>query len=152
MTLRTVIFTALWLALSGFCLVLGFTPVIELQFGKLLLPIFVTSAALLVFIFVWLRPTARTHIFRWSRLLAVAGLLSVFGVALVSRLTDGFSCEYACLGLLNNVLGYACGEWSRGCIAEWFSLFLVGFSVLFLGFSRFSPNPAFKRDALKRAP
>jgi hypothetical protein len=150
--LRTVIFTALWLALLAFCLVLGFSPVVELRFGELVLPIAVSTSALLAFIFALLRPTARVHVLRWSRIFAVAGLLSVFGVALMSRLTAGFSCEYACFGLLNNALGYACGEWARGCIAEWFSLFLVSFSAALVVFSRYRPNLAFKRDALKRAP
>jgi hypothetical protein len=152
MTLRTVTLTVLWLALLGFCLVLGFSPVIELRLGELALPIFVTTAALVVFVLALARPIARAQILRWSRLFAVAGLFSLFSVALVSRLTDGFSCQHACLGFLNNTLGYACAEWARGCIAEWFSLFLVGFSVAFVGFSRFRPNLAFKSDALKRAP
>ena len=150
--MRTISFTALWLVILGFCLVLGFAPVIELWLGELVLPISVATVALLVFVLAMVRPAARSHILRWSRLFAVAGLLSSFGVALVSRLTDGFSCEHACLGFLNNALGYACGEWARGCIAEWFSLFLVGFSAALAGFSRFRPNPSFKRDALKRAP
>jgi len=117
--------------------VFGFSPVVELRFGEFVLPIVVSTAALLAFVFSLLRPTARAHVLRWSRLFAVAGLLSAFGVALMSRLTAGFSCEYACLGLLNNALGYACGEWARGCIAEWFSLFLVSFSAALVGFSRY---------------
>jgi hypothetical protein len=126
---------------------LGFSPVIELWLGVFVLPISVASTALLVFVIALLRPAIRVQILSWSRLLALAGLLSTFGVALMSWLTDGFSCEHACLGFLNNALGYACGEWARGCIAEWFSLFLVGFSAALAVFSRLRPNPSFKRDA-----
>jgi len=149
MALRSITFTALWLTLLAFCIWLGFSSAIELRFGELVLPITIAIACLLVIILALLLPAARSHCVAWCRLLAVSGVLSVLAVALVSRLTDGFSCQYSCPGILNNALGYACGEWSRGCIAEWFSLFLLGFSAVLGNFSRFRPNPSFERDAAK---
>lgn len=138
--MRAITFTALSLALLAFCLVLGFSPAVELWFGTLALPISVVTVALMVFIFALLNPKARALTLKRSQLLAIAGLLSTLGVAIVSWLSNSFTCEQACLGILNNALGYACGEWARGCIAEWFTLFFLGFSTALFSISKTRSN------------
>lgn len=130
MILRSATLTVFWLALAAYCVLLGFGPAVELRFGEEALPTAIASVASITVIFWLVWPPVRARILGWSRLIAISGVLSVVAVLIVSRITDGFSCDGSCFGVVNDILGYACGEWPRGCVAEWFSLFLVGFSLV----------------------
>ena len=48
------------------------------------------------------------------------------------RTKHSFECSWGgCLGIVNYIFGYACGEWGRGCMAEWFTGALL-FSIVAL--------------------
>jgi hypothetical protein len=145
--LRSATLSTFWLCLAAFCVWIGLERAIELRFGEEALPTAIGSVASIIVV-VWLVvPGARTRILGLSRSIAVSSLLAILGAWTVEIATDGFECQDSCFGVLNSALGYACGEWSRGCSAEWFLLFLVTFGMVINILFRLRPNPPLNTDA-----
>jgi hypothetical protein len=142
--------TIAWVTVLAFSIWIGLSAAIDLHYGEALLPVI-----LLIVFFVFITAyflsakVKQVRLFLWGRLLSISSILSVLSVYLVSIVTDGFSCQFSCPGIINSYLGYACGEWSRGCIAEWFILFILAFTILLKLISALGPNKALKGDADK---
>jgi len=145
--LRSTTLSAFWLGLAAFGAWLGLGPAIQVRFGEAAVPTAIAFVASIIVV-VWLVvPQVRARILGWSRLMALSGLFAVTGAWAAEFLADSFECQGSCFGVLNSALGYACGEWSSGCITEWFLILLVVFGVALGSFPRFRPNHRFVSDA-----